>query len=221
MGNREPPVLSAQHMQPHVLTFTAVGRVSEEALVAQLQRGDRAAFGELVHRYQDRVYTLCLRWIGSPTVAEEVAQDVFLALFRALPGFRGESKLSTFVFRIAVNHCKNRRVYARRRHESAHDALEPDPDRAHAPPQLSDGSPDAEAGVFRSEAGRLVQEALGLLDESTRQIILLRDVEDLPYEDIAEILDLPRGTVKSRLHRARAELARTLAQRLSPEDVMG
>lgn len=208
-------------MQPHVLSFTAVGRVSEEALVAQLQRGDRAAFAELVHRYQDRVYTLCLRWVGAPAVAEEIAQDVFLALFRALPAFRGESKLSTFVFRIAVNHCKNRRLYGRRRHEAAHDTLEPDPERGHPAPQVADGGASAEAGVFASEAGRLVQEALGSLDASTRQIILLRDVEDLPYEDIAEILDLPRGTVKSRLHRARAELARTLAQRLSPEDVTG
>ncbi len=198
-----------------------MSRPSDDELVDRFKAGDRGAYAEIVTRYQDRVYTLCLRWLDVSTLAEETAQDVFLALFRSLPNFRGESQLSTFIWRVAVNHCKNRRLYRKRRHENAHDSFDA-PERDDRPArQYAADQPDADAGVFREQAGRLVQAALDTLDEETRQIILLRDVEDLPYEEIADILELPRGTVKSRLHRARAQLAAVLARRLSAADVNG
>lgn len=192
----------------------------DEELVRRFQGGDKAAFSDILQRYQDRVYTLSLRWMGEQEVAEEVAQDVFVALFRSLDRFRGESRLSTWIFRVTVNHCKNRRLYRRRRKVDQHEPLEglrPDDD---APVrQLPDDGPGTDTRVHRSEAGRLLQDALERLDESHRTILVLRDVEDLPYEEIAEILDLPRGTVKSRLHRARAELARVLSRVIGPEDI--
>jgi RNA polymerase sigma-70 factor, ECF subfamily len=193
---------------------------SDEELVRRFHSGDREAFSELVRRYQDRVYTLCLRWMHEPAVAEEVAQDVFIALFRSLHGFRGEAKLSTWVFRVATNHCKNRRIHQHRRAHDRHEPLEgnnPDPDGPTR--QLADEGPGTDRRIQRSEAERLLHQALDKLDENHRAILLLRDVEDLSYEEIAEILDLPRGTVKSRLHRARAELARVLGRELGPEDV--
>lgn len=196
------------------------GLDDDERLVQRFQAGDAAAFSDLVQRYQDRVYTLCLRWMGEPEVAAEVAQDVFVALYRSLDRFRGESRLSTWIFRVTVNHCKNRRLYQKRRHSEAHEPLEGVGHEDDGPiRQLPDPGPGTDAGLRRSEAGRLLQEALGRLDESHRTILVLRDVEDLPYEEIADILELPRGTVKSRLHRARAELARILSRVIGPDDV--
>jgi RNA polymerase sigma-70 factor, ECF subfamily len=199
----------------------ALGRPSDAELVRRFQGGDRHAFREIVLRYQDRIFRLCVRWLGDPAVAEETAQDIFVALFRALPGFRGEAQLSTFVFRVAVNHNKNRRAYRRRRHEGEHESLDAPGTDERPARQVAADQPEAADVVFRSQAERLVHAALDMLDEETRQILLLRDVEDLPYEEIAEILDLPRGTVKSRLHRARAQLAVVLGRQLASEDVNG
>lgn len=196
------------------------GLDADEVLVRRFKSGDRAAFSDLVTRYQDRVYSLCLRWMGDPQVAEEVAQDVFIALYRSLDRFRGESRLSTWIFRVTVNHCKNRRLYRKRRQVERHEPLEgtrPDDDLPAR--ELPHAGPGTDRSVHVSEAGRILQEALDRLDESHRSILVLRDVEDLPYEEIAEILELPKGTVKSRLHRARAELARTLSRIARPEDI--
>lgn len=192
----------------------------DEELVRRFQDGDRAAYSDIVRRYQDRVFTLSLRWMGDRQVAEEVAQDVFIALYRSLDRFRGEARLSTWIFRVTVNHCKNRRLYRRRRKMEQHEPLEGTRADEDGPVrQIPGDGPGTDSQVHRSEAGRILQEALDRLDESYRTILVLRDVEDLPYEEIAQILELPRGTVKSRLHRARAELARVLSRAISPEDI--
>ncbi|MCB9688594.1 MAG: sigma-70 family RNA polymerase sigma factor [Alphaproteobacteria bacterium] len=193
--------------------------VSDAELVRRFRDGDRAAYAEIVRRYQHRVFTVCLRWMGDREVAAEVAQDVFLALYRSLPGFRGDSSLSTWIFRIAVNHCKNRRLYRRRRHADQHEPLEGE-ERDDGPArQLADDGPGTDAPLHAAQAGALLQQGLEQLAEEPRQIIVLRDIQDLSYEEIADILDLPRGTVKSRLHRARAELAGILARKMKKEDL--
>lgn len=193
---------------------------SDEELVRRVQQGDSSAFGELVLRYQDRIFTVCLRQLGERTLAEEVAQDVFLSAFRALGTFRGDAKLSTWLFRIAINQCKNKRLYNRRRAHGRHEPLdgEPHPDRPSRQLAHPDRGPDA--GVHRSEAERLLAEALQELEPDYRSIIVLRDIEDLAYDDIAEALGIARGTVKSRLHRARAQLARLLSRNLKQEDIL-
>jgi RNA polymerase sigma-70 factor (ECF subfamily) len=189
---------------------------ADTELVSRFQRGERQAFEGIVLRYQARIYSLCLRWLGEPEVAEEVAQDVFVALFRSLPTFRGDSSLSTFVFRIAVNHCKNKRVYRHRRAHGRHDALGPAGTDEDLPERdVADETAATDRGTIQGEAARIVTRALAELDDDHRQILVLRDVDDLSYEEIADLLDLPRGTVKSRIHRARAELASVVA-RLAP-----
>lgn len=192
---------------------------TDEELVRRFNDGDRDAFSELVRRYQDRIFTLCLRWMRNRDVAEEVAQDVFVAVYKALPRFRGEAKFSTWIFRVATNHCKNRRLYRQRRHADQHEPLEGTPRDDGPVRQLPSDNPGTDRGTHRSEAEKLLQDALDTLDESHRTIIVLRDIEGLPYEEIADILDLAKGTVKSRLHRARAQLARTLSRTIDKDDV--
>lgn len=192
---------------------------SDEELVRRFKAGDREAFSELVRRYQDRVYTLCLRWMGDAATAEDVAQEVFLSLYKSLMDFRGDAKLSTWIFRVATNHCKNRRIHLIRRAADRHEPLE-GLSRDDAPPrEIADEKAGTDRGLHRSEAEQLIQTALAALDETHRSVVVLRDIEDLSYEEIAEILELPRGTVKSRLHRARADLARILGRVIGPKDV--
>jgi RNA polymerase sigma-70 factor (ECF subfamily) len=205
-----------------VTALRAGAAVADAELVSRFQSGERRAFDEIVMRYQARIYSLCLRWLGDPAAAEEQAQDVFVAAFRALGGFRNECSLSTWLFRIAVNHCRNQRLYRMRRAYGRHETFDaPREDDEGPARQLADEeAPAADRAVHVREAGSLVQAALAELDEEHRQILILRDVEDLAYEDIADILDLPRGTVKSRIHRARAELAQKLARRVRAADVL-
>jgi len=194
---------------------------SDAELVRRFKEGDRNAYADIVRRYQDRVYTMCVRWMHDEAVAEEVSQDVFLALFRSLAEFRGESQLSTWIYRVVINHCKNRRLYRKRRATDRHEPLEGDlRDGEDRERQIAADQPATDWMMHRSEAEVLVQEALATLDDEQRSIIVMRDVDDLSYEEIGEILDLPRGTVKSRLHRARAELAKVLSRKLGKEDVI-
>ena len=201
--------------------FGTVVRPTDEELARRSVEGDRQAFSELVRRYQARVYSLCLRWMGEPALAEEVAQDVFLSLYRALGSFRGDARLSTWIYRVAINHCKNKSLYHRRRARGRHEPLEGLGDEEDGPKrQVASDGPGSDSGMHQQEAEHLLEGALEALDDDHRQIILLRDVEDLSYEEIAEILSLPKGTVKSRLHRARHELARRLGKRVSSADVL-
>jgi RNA polymerase sigma-70 factor (ECF subfamily) len=204
------------------LLLAMVSGPSDPELVERFKGGDRSAFNEIVRRYQHRVYTLSLRWMRDEQVANEVAQDVFLALYRSLPKFRGEAQLSTWIYRVVINHFKNKRLYRSRRHVDRHEPLEGrgaiDDDAPKRQLPSTDALPDA--AVHRSDAERLVRTALETLDDEQRRIILLRDVEDLSYEEIGELLDLPKGTVKSRLHRARAQLARVLNRHIQAEDVL-
>ncbi|MBK7755012.1 MAG: sigma-70 family RNA polymerase sigma factor [Deltaproteobacteria bacterium] len=204
------------------LLAMTLGVTSDEELVRRFGSGDRSAFSELVRRYQSRVYSLCFRWLRDPAKAEEVAQDVFIALYKSLADFRGESKLSTWIFRVATNHCKNRLVYGNRRREDRHESIDAPVGGDDDGPvkQYAIDAPGPDASINRAEASKLLQAALDALDEDQREIVLLRDVDDLSYEEIAELLQLPKGTVKSRLHRARAELARRLSRKVGLEDVV-
>lgn len=190
----------------------------DDELVRDAQRGDRFAFGELVTRHQHRIFSICRRWLGDAALAEEVAQDAFLSAWRALPGFRAEARFDTWLRRIAVNKCRNRKVYGRRRAEDRHDSLTPREDVVG--PQLVHPGPGADAPLHAHQATDLIEQGLAALHEDQRAIIVLRDLEDLDYDEIATLLDVPRGTVKSRLHRARAALASALAHRIGPEDVL-
>jgi RNA polymerase sigma-70 factor (ECF subfamily) len=219
-GDADPcPTVWESLLRMLLILLAFAHHLSDAELVSRFKEGDRHAFSEIVRRYQDRVYTLAFRWMRDRQVAEEVAQDVFLALFRSLARFRGDSQLSTWIYRVVVNHCKNRKLYRSRRKVDQHEALEGERDDG-LERQIPAEGPGTDASVHRDEARALLMEALDKLDDSQREIILLRDIHDLGYEEISEMLDLPRGTVKSRLHRARQHLAKVLSRHLSTEDIV-
>jgi len=189
----------------------------EQRFIARLIARDERAFNELVELYENRVFRLVFRMLGRREEAEDMAQEVFVQVFKAVGQFRGDSKLSTWVYRIAINLCKNRLKYLSRRHSGAEEELEPMADRA--PLTMGTGvttgdisRPDQMVEGYQLE--RIVHEAIAELDADFREVLILRDVEDLTYEELCEITGLPDGTVKSRLHRARAMLKTGVERRL-------
>jgi RNA polymerase sigma-70 factor, ECF subfamily len=181
----------------------------EAKLVARLVARDERAFNELVRAYERRVLALVLRMLGNRAEAEDLAQEVFVQVFKAIGGFRGDSKLSTWIYRIAINLCKNRSKYLRVRHSDEQDELEAIAERVpmgelrranvgqvERPDEMMSGR----------QVERIVQESILEIEQSFRECLVLRDVEELSYEEIGEITGLPAGTVKSRIHRARAQL---------------
>jgi len=180
-------------------------RREEAAFIAALRRRDERAFSRLVLAYQDRVYNTCYRLLGSPEEARDVAQEVFVTIFQKIHQFRGDAKLSTWVYRVATNHAKNRLKYLARRHDREQRSLED------MPVQPADGRlsasvarPDQALDAVRLEA--LVQRTLSELDADQRTVVVLRDVEGLTYEEISEATGEALGTIKSRLHRGRRRL---------------
>jgi len=182
--------------------------LSDRLFLGRLRARDEDAFGEIVHAYGDRVYNLILRLVGNPSEAEDLAQEVFVTVFKSIESYRGEAKLSTWILRIAANHAKNRIKYLSRRRTTNQDTDGTDAmemaDEGKAPAQGHFDAPDV--ALESAELEKLMQESIALLDEEHRLVIVLRDVEDLSYEEIMEITGLPEGTVKSRLHRARMAL---------------
>lgn len=158
--------------------------------------GDPRGFEELVRRHESRVYNLCLRMLGRPEDARDATQDAFLAVLRKAAGFRGQAAFTTWLHRIAVNAC-----YDLLRKSSRAPLL------AEEPPEPVAAAPDhADAAAQAID----VQRALLQVPPDFRAVLILADVQDLPYEEVAAILDLPVGTVKSRLHRGRVALADAL-----------
>jgi RNA polymerase sigma-70 factor (ECF subfamily) len=180
--------------------------VQEAELVARLRTGDLRAFEELVIAYQHRVFGVALRMLGTRAEAEEIAQETFLRAHRALPEFRGEARLGTWLYAIASRLCLNRLAAPDHRLvRGADDALAAAP--AH--------EPDAAATLERSELDAALRDAIAALPEERRIVVILRDLEGLSYDEIAEALALEPGTVRSRLHRARMDLKAKL-ERFTP-----
>ena len=189
----------------------------EAKLVARLIARDERAFNELVRAYEGRVLGLVLRMLGNRAEAEDLAQEVFVQVFKAIGTFRGDSKLSTWIYRIAINLCKNRTKYLKVRHEGEQDELEAVAERVPLG-QLRGANvaqvarPDEMLGGKQVE--QIVQRAILALEPSFRECLVLRDVEELSYEEIEAITGLALGTVKSRIHRARAMLREIVEREL-------
>jgi RNA polymerase sigma-70 factor (ECF subfamily) len=187
----------------------------ERLLIRRLQQRDERAFTEVVRLYQHKVYNLVYRMVGSREEAEDIAQEVFVTVFKAIDTFRGDAKFSTWLYRIATNHARNRIKYLGRRSHHATGELDEAAER-----ELQGAQPSAmrphiagpEAMLEGLQLERVVQEGIAALDEEHRVLIVLRDVEDLSYEEIAAITGLADGTVKSRLHRARLALKQHMAK---------
>ena len=195
----------------------------EEELVRRLQQRDERAFVECVRTYQDKIFGLLYRMLGSREEAQDVAQEVFVTLFKSIDSFRGDSRLGTWLYRIAVNHSKNRIKYLRRRAHRATSELDEAAERAmfrdaqdgggktsHSTLGQADARPDEALAGAQLES--IVARAISKLDEDHRTLLLLRDVESLSYEEIVEITGLAEGAVKSRLHRARLFLKAEIAK---------
>jgi RNA polymerase sigma-70 factor (ECF subfamily) len=164
--------------------------------LARLRTGDARAFEELVIAYQHRVFAVALRMLGSRAEAEEIAQETFVRAHRALPDFRGDAKLSTWLYAIASRLCLNRLAAGdRRMRREGEETLLRRPADA-----------DPAAGLERREVEAALHRAIEALPEERRIVVILRDLEGLGYEEIARALGLELGTVRSRLHRARMDL---------------
>ncbi len=175
-------------------------------LVEATLAGSRDAFGTLVERYQDRLYNTLVRVLGSRDDASEVLQDAFVQAYTKLESFRGSSQFYTWLYRVALNlACSHRRRTTRRRGEQSVDQI-----RERSGMEPVDTSLQPEQTALRSEQAELVQAALLEISDEHRQILVLREMEDYSYETIAEILELPVGTVRSRLFRARLQLKEQL-----------
>jgi RNA polymerase sigma-70 factor (ECF subfamily) len=171
-----------------------VAEPSDEDLVRRFLAGDRQAFAALVGRHERRIYNLAYRMLGRPEDAADATQEVFLTCLRKLRSFRGGSAFATWLHRVAVNAC--------------YDALRKR-SREYPVPEAPERSSDLDVAE-RSAASVDVQRALLEVPEEFRAVLVLHDVQGVPYEEIAEALGAPLGTVKSRLHRGRIALARAL-----------
>lgn len=181
---------------------------ADAELVAAARRGDNDAFGALVVRHQDRVYNIVLKYVGNAAAAEDVSQRVFINAFTRLKDFQDKAQFTTWVYRIAFNESITYMRYeGRRRAVSIYSG---DNDGLIAEPAI-DADP-ASTGEHEDRRA-LLQAALAQIDPEDRKILLLRELEEMSYEQIAEVLEVPVGTVRSRLHRAREALRDILRSR--------
>ena len=180
---------------------------TDEVIVERALGGDAEAFGELVRRWERRIFALAYGMLGREEDARDATQETFLAAFRNLRGFRGEAKVSSWLHRIAVNQCLTRQRRARVRSESALDADEDGADQFAAP--LEESPALVVEGRQRTAA---VRRALNGLPVELRQIVVMKEFEELTFREIAEALDLPLSTVKSRLYTGLKQLEMRLAK---------
>ncbi len=174
---------------------------TDMALVARVQQGDKRAFDMLVLKYQHKIINLVGRYVKDHSEAQDVAQEAFIKAYRALPNFRGDSAFYTWIYRIAINTAKNYLVSRKRRPPSSDlDAQEAE-QYVGASGLQNLGTPEREA--LSTEIGGTVSQAIDDLPDDLRTAIVLRELEGLSYEAIAEAMDCPIGTVRSRIFRAR------------------
>jgi RNA polymerase sigma-70 factor (ECF subfamily) len=195
-GKKEQPTLSG---------------TDERTLVELFLAGDEKAFDEMVTRHQDAVYTLCVRIVGNHEDAGDCAQDVFIKVYRKVKDFRFKSSLATWIYRIAVNTCRNHLASAGRRASDRTLSLDNGP----APGTVSgnyapDSSFDPEVQFERRELEAIIMDSINALPGIQKELVVLRDMEGKSYEDIALITGLKGGTIKSKLARARQKLRERL-----------
>jgi len=174
------------------------------SLVNACRAGQTEAFGELVRRYQDRLYPTIVRLAGSPDDAQDVLQDAFIRAFEKLEQFHGESSFYTWIYRIAVNLALS--GHRRRLHRTGTGPHRPDRNGEVLEPADASRESDPSSALERVEREVAIEAALAALGPEHRTVVILKDFDGRRYEEISDLLDIPIGTVRSRLHRARCEL---------------
>ena len=177
---------------------------TNQEVVNRVAGGDGTVFGIIVERYQDRLYNTIYRLVGSSEDARDLLQDTFIKAYENLESFRGGSSLYTWLFRIAVNTGLSHRRRRKPIHATASDTSDDNPPASSGWADAT--APDPAESVITAEIEAALQQALDSLEEEYRTVVVLRDIQHCDYREMAEILDLAPGTVKSRLHRARLML---------------
>ncbi|HKQ20061.1 MAG TPA: sigma-70 family RNA polymerase sigma factor [Candidatus Eisenbacteria bacterium] len=179
---------------------------SDEELVQKAQQDDERAFGNLVERYETKVYSLAMKMLRNPEDAEDVLQDTFLRAYRGIKSFQGNSTFSTWIYRITANS-----ALMRLRKKQLPTVSIDDADERETPINIADWSPGPVEQLLTKETQKAMDEAIEALPPEFKQVFILRDVEELSNAEVAEILDLSVAAVKSRLHRARLKVRNRLA----------
>jgi RNA polymerase sigma-70 factor (ECF subfamily) len=181
-------------------------------LIRAFQGGDKVAFDELVLKHQHKLFNLCYRFLGDYQEASDSAQETFIKVYRSLKKFRFESAFSTWLYRIAVNTCKNKLKSSEYRQREKMVLLDNpiSPDNSRPALEIQDKTHSPVRELEKKERMRIIQEAINALPPEQREVVTLRDIQGLSYGEIVEITGFNLGTVKSRLARARLELRKKL-----------
>jgi len=183
---------------------TVTAEISEELqLLAACRKGDTAAFEQLVLRYQRSLYNVAFRISGNEADAADIVQETFLAAWRKIKEFRGEAKLSTWLTSIAVNQARSRWQHNRQK-QGREESLDSSDEAGQGRPlQVASDQPSAMEQLERSQLRELLERCIRALDQGFREVLVLRDMREMPYDEVGQVLGLREGTVKSRLFRAR------------------
>jgi RNA polymerase sigma-70 factor (ECF subfamily) len=187
----------------------------ESLFVLRLKANDDAAYDELVRTYNSPLFHTAYRMLGNSAEASDVVQEIFIKVFRNINGFKGESALKTWVFRIAFSEILNRLRWWKRRSRNTTLSLDDNHEGRANGLHVTDSSPTPEQVMQSREEERAIQRALETLSSDHRSIIVLRDIEGFSYSEIADVLGISIGTVKSRIARARGDMKKSLMQYLS------
>ncbi len=187
-------------------------QASDKKLVERVQKGDKGAFDLLVLKYQHKIVNLVMRYVRDPELALDISQEAFIKAYRALPRFRGDSAFYTWMYRIAVNTAKNHLAAQRRRPMDVElDLQDPEQYDLHAKLKETD---TPEGVTLSNELKETVERAIAALPEDLRTAIVLRELEGMSYEEIAETMECPVGTVRSRIFRARDAIGKKVGSLL-------
>jgi RNA polymerase sigma-70 factor (ECF subfamily) len=201
----------------------ASGVNAEESLfVLRLKANEDAAYDELVRVYHASIFHVAYRMLGDSAEASDVVQEIFLKVFRNIGGFKGEAALKTWIFKIAFSEILNRLRWWKRRYRYSTVSLDDNPStngNGHNGHYVADSRPTPEEVLASKEQETAIQQALSKLSSDHRSIIVLRDIEGFSYGEIADVLGISMGTVKSRIARARADLKQSLMRYLSVQRV--
>ncbi|MCX5713105.1 MAG: sigma-70 family RNA polymerase sigma factor, partial [Candidatus Omnitrophica bacterium] len=186
-------------------------------LIEAFNKGDQASFDKLVIKYKNKIFNLCFRFLNNYEEADDCAQEAFVKVFRSLSGFKFESSFSTWIYRVAVNTCKNKVLsseFRQRKKMIRIDSPANDPKDGDRPLEIGDEKYSPRKAAQDAERSGFISEAIASLPDDQKQVIILRDIEGLSYDEIATVTGFNLGTVKSRISRARQTLCEMLRGRV-------